>query len=80
MILKLLITRGNITLISKEATEEKEKENTMIEKKENKKKENNENIKNEITNATTTRGELQKNIHEFPFVSCSSCASNNSSY
>ena len=27
MILKLLITRGNITLIPKEATQEKEKEN-----------------------------------------------------
>ena len=41
MILKLLITRGNITLILKEATEEKEKqkENFKIESKENKNKE-----------------------------------------
>ena len=47
MILKLLITRENITQIPKGATEEKEKENNMIDKKENKKKEINENIKNE---------------------------------
>ena len=42
MILKLLITRGNITLIPREATQEKEKE-TLIrqpEKLENNKKEN----------------------------------------
>ena len=30
MLLKLLITRGNITLISKEATQEKEKENLKL--------------------------------------------------
>ena len=47
MILKLLITRGNITLIPKEATVEKEREHNMIEKKENRKNEKNENIKNE---------------------------------
>ena len=47
MVLKLLITRENITQIPKGATEEKEKENNMIDKKENKKKEINENIKNE---------------------------------
>ena len=40
MILKLLITRGNITLIPKEATKEKEKENYITENKENNKKEN----------------------------------------
>ena len=44
MILKLLITRGNITLFSKEATEEKQYENFKIEKNENKKKENQKNI------------------------------------
>ena len=47
MILKLLITIGNITLIPKEAIEEKEKENYTIENKENQKKENQKNIKNE---------------------------------
>ena len=47
MILKLLITRGNISLIPEEATKEKEKENTKIEKNENKKKENQKNIKKE---------------------------------
>ena len=45
MILKLLITRGNITLIPKEGTEEKEKEIDIIENKENQKKENQKNIK-----------------------------------
>ena len=30
MILKMLITRGNITLIPKEATQEKEKENLKL--------------------------------------------------
>ena len=33
MILKLLITRGNTTLIPKEATEEIEKENCQMEKR-----------------------------------------------
>ena len=37
MILKLLITSGNMTLIPKEATLENENENNMIEKSENKK-------------------------------------------
>ena len=36
MILKLLITRGSITLIPKEVTEEKEKENYITEKKKSK--------------------------------------------
>ena len=44
-ILKLLFTRGNITLIPKEATQEKEKENNMIGNNENKNNEKNENIK-----------------------------------
>ena len=47
MILKPLITRGNITLIPKEATEEREKENFKIENKEIKNKENQRYIKNE---------------------------------
>ena len=44
MILKLLITRGNITLIPKEATQEKEKENLKLQPeklKKNKKKNKN---------------------------------------
>ena len=42
MILKLLITRGNITLIPREATKEKEKEilNPQPEKQKNNEKEN----------------------------------------
>ena len=50
MILKPLITRGNITHIPKEATQEKEKENDMTENKENKKKEIQKNIKIENGN------------------------------
>ena len=41
----LLITRGNITLLPKEATGEKEKGNDMTEAKENKNKEIQKNIK-----------------------------------
>ena len=55
--IKLFITRGNITPIPKEATEEKEKENCITENKENQKKENQKNIKNETNNEATTRGE-----------------------
>ena len=40
MILKLLITRGNITLIPREATQEKEKENLKLQPEKLKKKEN----------------------------------------
>ena len=39
MILKLLITRGNITLIPKEGTQEKEKENFKLQQEILKKKE-----------------------------------------
>ena len=42
MILKLLITRGNITLIPKEATQEREKENFKLQPEKLKKKENKE--------------------------------------
>ena len=59
MILKLLITRGNITLIPKEATEEKE--NYTIGTKENQKKENQKNIKNEDNQHNNhKRGETEK--------------------
>ena len=47
MILKLLVTGGNITLIPMEATEEKEKEKFKMEKEKLKKKENQKNIKKE---------------------------------
>ena len=57
MILKLLITTGNITLIPREATEEKEKENYITENSENKKKKIRKISKLKITNTTTTRGE-----------------------
>ena len=42
MILKLLITRGNITLKPKEATQEKEKENLKLQPENLKKKEKEE--------------------------------------
>ena len=42
MIFKLLITRGNITLIPKEATQEKEKENIKLQTEKLKKKEKEE--------------------------------------
>ena len=45
MILKLLITGGNITLIPKEATQEKEKGKFKMQKEKEKKKENQKNIK-----------------------------------
>ena len=40
MILKLLITRGNITLMPREATQEKGKENLKMQPEKDKKKEN----------------------------------------
>ena len=43
MILKLLVTRGNITLISREATQEKEKENLKYNQKSKKEKKKNKN-------------------------------------
>ena len=42
MTLKLLITRGNITLIPKEATQEKEKENLKLQPEKLKRKEKEE--------------------------------------
>ena len=42
MILKLLITKGNITLIPRQATQEKEKENLIIQPEKLKKKEKEE--------------------------------------
>ena len=42
MLLKLLITRGNITLIPEEATQEKEKENLKLQPEKLKKKEKEE--------------------------------------
>ena len=44
MILKLLITRGNITLIPKEATQEKEKEKFRKQKEEEEKKKENQKV------------------------------------
>ena len=48
MILKLLITRGNITLIPRKGTLEKEKENLKIQPEKGEKKEKKNKIKNEI--------------------------------
>ena len=46
-ILKLLITRGNITLILREATQEEEKKNFKIQPEKCNRKENKNNIKKE---------------------------------
>ena len=58
MILKLLITSGNITLIPKEAAQEKEKEiiKSQPEKLEKKEKEK-EKYELKLINTPTTRGE-----------------------
>ena len=64
-LLQLLITKGNITLIPREATQEKEKEilKTQPEKlKKNEKEKEKYEIK--LINTTTTRGEYQKNIYD----------------
>ena len=42
MILKLLITRGNITLIAREATQEKEKDNIKLQPEKLKRKQKEE--------------------------------------
>ena len=47
MILKLLITRGNITLIPKEAPQEKEKENFIMQKGKEEEKEKTANYQEE---------------------------------
>ena len=57
MILKLLITRGNITLIPREATHEKEKENLKMQPEKVKKKERRIKSRNKMINTLTTRGE-----------------------
>ena len=56
MILKLLITRGNITLIPREATQEKEIEILKTQPKKLKKKEK-EKYELKLINTPTTRGE-----------------------
>ena len=58
MILKLLITRGNITLIPKEATQETEKEYLELQPEKLKKKEKEEEkLTKSMINTPTTRGE-----------------------
>ena len=80
MILKLLITRGNITLIPKEATQEKEKENLKVQpEKLNKERKRERKYEMKLINTPTTRGEYQKNIHDISLVSCCSCVNNPSS-
>ena len=57
MILKMLITRGNITLIPREATQEKEKEKLKSQPEKLKRKKKVNKNKNEMINTPTTRGE-----------------------
>ena len=63
MVLKLLITRGNITLIPREATQEKEKLRMQPDKEQKKEKQEYKSRK-KMTNTPMTRGEQQKNIHD----------------
>ena len=74
MILKLLITRGNITLIPREATQEKEKEilNPKPEKEKNNKIEKKNMKQNELTHQPQ-EGSNRKISMIFPLVSCCSC-------
>ena len=58
MILKLLITRGNITPIPKEATQEKEKEILKVQPEKLKRKEKGKRkYERKLINTPTTRGE-----------------------
>ena len=57
MVLKLLITRGNITLIPREATQEKEKEILNPQKEKLKVKEKKLKYEIKLINTPTTRGE-----------------------
>ena len=54
MILKLFITMGNIALIPKESTQEKEKENLKLQPEKMKKRIK---IRKKMINTPTTRGE-----------------------
>ena len=57
IILKVLITRGNITLITKEATQEKEKENLKLQpEKFEKERKRRITIRKNMINTPTTRG------------------------
>ena len=80
MILKLLITRGNITLIQREATQEKEKEilHPQPEKLKKNEKENKIMKFNELTQQPQ-EGSNRKISMIFPLVSCCSCVDNPSS-
>ena len=66
MILKLPITRGNITPIPKEATEEKEKEKLKIENNENKKRENQKNIENANETQQPQEGRSKQTLQDAP--------------
>ena len=80
MILKLLITRGNITLIPREAAQEKEKEilKPQPEKLKKNEKENKNMKQNELTHQPQ-EGSNRKISMIFPLVSCCSCVNNPSS-
>ena len=58
IVLKLLITRGNVTLIPKKATQEKEKENLKLQQEKLKKdRKRRIKIRKNMINIPTTRGE-----------------------
>ena len=80
MILEVFNTRGNITLIPREATQAKEKEilNRQPEKLKNNEKENKNMKKNGLTHQPQ-EGSNRKISMIFPLVSCCSCVNNPSS-
>ena len=80
VILKLLITRGNITLIPREATQEKEKDilNPQPEKLKNNEKDNKNMKQNGLTHQPQ-EGSNRKTSMMFPLVSCCICVNNPSS-
>ena len=74
-----MITRGNITLIPKEATQgkEKEKENLKLQPEKLKKKEKEkENMKKNLLTHQPQEGSNRKISMIFPLVSCCSCVNN----
>ena len=80
MILKLLITRGNITLIPKETTQEKEKENSKMQTEKENKKEKQKNYQERKRLAHQPQeGSNRKISIIFPLGFCCCCVSNPSS-
>ena len=79
MILKLLITRGTIALVPREATQEKEKENIKMQPEKVKRK-TRIISRRKMIDTPTTRGSNRKISMIFHLVSCCSCVNNPNSF